>query len=334
MIQDLPDGGFKFLGKKEIDKLDLNSIGLNNQIGYILEFDLEYCKELHDLHSDYPLCPEKIEVHYDMLSKYCKDIVDWSDIKVGGVQKLIPNLAHKISYVVHYKNLQHYLSLEMKLVKIHRVLSFKQSNWLKSYADFDTAKRQKSPDEFNKNLYKLLNNCIYGKSIENKRKRMNVKLINEKKVYQRCVNKPNFISQKMFDKSFVAVHCSKTVLTLSKPIYAGFCILELSKLLMYQFHYNYVIKTFDNVKLLFTDTDSLVYEIKGGNVYDQCFKDKHLFDFSGYSKDSVYYDDPNKKVLGKMKDELGGVKIDKFVGSKSKMYSLISFHGKEVKRNE
>ena len=161
---------------------------------------------------------------------------------------------------------------------------------------------------------------------------MNVKLINDKKVYQRCVNKPNFLSQKIFDKNFVAVYSSKIVLTLNKPIYVGFCILELSKLLMYQFYYNYVLKTFDNVRLLFTDTDSLVYGIKGVNVYDQCFKDNHLFDFSEYSKDSVYYDDSNKKVLGKMKDELGVVKTDEFVGLKSKMYSLIGFDGKEVNK--
>ena len=167
----------------------------------------------------------------------------------------------------------------MKLIKIYRILIFKQSNWLKMYVDFDTKKRQESTDEFNKNLYKLLNNCIYGKSIENQRKRIDVKLINDKKTYQTCVNKPNFVSCKKVDKNFVAVHCSKKVLTLNKPIYVGFCILELSKLLMYQFHYNYVQKTFD-AKLLFTDTDSLVYEIKGGNVYDQCFKDKQLFDFS------------------------------------------------------
>ena len=101
---------------------------------------------------------------------------------------------------------------------------------------------------------------------------------------------------------------------------------------MYQFHYNYVLKTFDNVRLLFTDTDSLVYEIKGGNVYDQCFKDKHLFVFSGYPKDSIYYCDINKKVLGKMKDESNGDKVDGFVGLKSKMYSLISFDGKKVNK--
>ena len=153
-----------------------------------------------------------------------------------------------------------------------------------------------------------------------------------KKVYQRCVNKPNFISQKTFDKTFVAVHCSKTVLTLNKPIYISFSTLELSKLLIYQFHYDYVLKTFKDVKLLFTDTDSLVYEIKNGNVYDQCFKYKHLFDFSGYSKDSIYYDDFNKKVLGKMKDELNGVKIVEFVGLKSKMYSLIACNDKEVNK--
>ena len=102
-------------------------------------------------------------------------------------------------------------------------------------------------------------------------KKINVKMINNKKKYQKIVNKSNFISQKLIDKKFIAVHFSKKVLTLNKPLYVGFCILELSKLLMYQYHYDYVLKTFDDIKLLFTDTDSLVYEIKNGNVYKQCF---------------------------------------------------------------
>ena len=125
----------------------------------------------------------------------------------------------------------------------------------------------------------------------------------KKKKKLKIVNKPNFIPQKIIDKNFVAAHYSKKLLTLNKPIYVGFCILELAKLLMYQLHYDYVLKTFNVVKLLFTDTDSLVYEIRGGNFYEQCFTDNHLFDFSGYPKDSVYYDDSNKKALGKMKDE-------------------------------
>ena len=172
---------FKFLNNKEIDDFDLDSTVESISIGYILEVDLEYCKELQNLPSDYPLCPEKVEVNYDMLSKYRKDITDWYDIKVGGVKKLIPNLVDKVKYVVHYKNLKYYLSFGMKLIKIHRILSFKQSNWLEKYVDFNTKKRQESSDKFTKSLYKLLNDCIYGKSIENQRKRINVKLINDKK---------------------------------------------------------------------------------------------------------------------------------------------------------
>ena len=101
---------------------------------------------------------------------------------------------------------------------------------------------------------------------------------------------------------------------------------------MYQFHHDYVLKTFKSAKLLFTDTDSLVYEINGDNVYEQCFKDKNLFGFSGYPKDSVYYDISNKKVLGKMKDEFNGTKISEFIGLKSKIYSLISVDNKKVNK--
>ena len=102
MIQDLPYCGFKFLSQKEIDEFGLN-ISENSPIGYILEVELEYCKNLNDSHSDYPLCPEKIEISSDMLSKYCSDIADQDGIKVGGVKKLIPNLSDKVKYVVHYK---------------------------------------------------------------------------------------------------------------------------------------------------------------------------------------------------------------------------------------
>ena len=173
----------------------MGSVSENGKIGYILEVDLEYCKELHDCHSDYPLCPVHIAVEYEMLSKYCKDLVDRYDIKVGGVKKLIPNLNDRVKYVFHYKNLEYYLSLGMKLVKIHIILKFKQKDWLKEYTDFNTKKRQESYDEFNKNLYNFFNNCIYGKSIENIRKRINLELVNDKKKYQKIVSKSNFVSQ-------------------------------------------------------------------------------------------------------------------------------------------
>ena len=207
----LPYKDFRWLNKEEIKRFDLDSIPESSKIGYTLEVDLHYSKELHNIHNDYQLCPEHTEVKYEMLSNYCKDIVDKYDIKVGGIKKLIPNLYDKIKYPVHYKNLKHYLSLGMKFVKIHRILSFKQKNWLKVFTDFNKEKRRLSNDEFNKNLYKLLSNCIYGKRIENPRQKINVKMINDKNKYQKIVNKPNFISQKVIDKNLVAVHCSKKI---------------------------------------------------------------------------------------------------------------------------
>ena len=181
MIQDLPNSDFKWLSNQKINEFDLN-ISENSPISYILECDLRYSKKLHDSHSDYLLCIKKIEISNNMLSKYCSNIADKYKIKVGGVKKLVPNLGDKVIHVVNYKNLKYYLLLGMKLVKIRRILSFRQSDWLKIYIDFNTRKRQESTDEFNKNLYKLLNNSIYGKSIESIRKRINVKLINNKKL--------------------------------------------------------------------------------------------------------------------------------------------------------
>ena len=128
------------------------SISEKSPIGYFLEVDLEYPDELHELHNDYPLAPEKLAVSSDMLSKYCKKIADKYEIKVGDVKKLIPNLGNKTKYVLHYRNLQLYLSLEMKLNKIYRVLKFKQSDWVKRYIDFNTKKRTNAANSFEKDF--------------------------------------------------------------------------------------------------------------------------------------------------------------------------------------
>ena len=124
-----------------------------SSIGYFLEVDLEYLDELHELHNDYPLAPEKRTVSGDMLSNYCKRIADKYEIKVGDVKKIIPNLGNKTNYVVHYRNLQLYLSLGMKLTKIHRVLKFKQSDWMKKYIDFNTEKRMNAANDFEKDFF-------------------------------------------------------------------------------------------------------------------------------------------------------------------------------------
>ena len=332
MLEYLPYDEFEWLSDDEIDSIDFNGVSAESDVGYILEVDLKYSSKLHELNNDYPLAPEKMRVSKDMLSEYCLGIAEKYDVKVGDVVKLIPNLGDKSCYVLHYRALQLYVSLGMVVKRIHRVLKFKQSDWLKSFVMFNTAKRMNAANEFEKSFFKLIINSVFGKTMENVRKRINVKLINNEKKYLKAVSRPSFVSQKILDKNLVAVHKIKPVLLLNKPIYVGFSILELSKMIMYDWHYNYFVKKFD-CSLLFTDTDSLVYEIKGNDsVYDEVFRDKELFDFSGYDRGSTYYDCANKKVIGKMKDEMSGKIIAEFVGLRSKIYSIVTVDDEKLVR--
>ena len=162
MSEYLPYGGFKWL--KKVDGFDVMSINEKSPRGYFLEVDLEYPDELHEFHNDYPLAPEKLAVSSDMLSKYCKEIADKHEIKVGDVKRLIPNPRNKTKYVLHYRNPQLYFSLGMKLTKIHRVLKFKQSDWMKKYIDFNTIKRMNAANDFEKDFFKDFFNSAYGKA--------------------------------------------------------------------------------------------------------------------------------------------------------------------------
>ena len=203
-----------------------------------------------------------------MLPTNCKKIADKYNIKVGDVKKLIPNLDNKTKYVLHYKNLQLYLSLGMKLTKIHRVLQFKQSNWVKRYIDFNTEKRKNAANNFEKDFFKLKINSVYGKTIENLRKRVNVRLVNSEKDFLKYTSRPTYVAHKLFGKDYAAIHEIKPVSVLNKLIYVGFTVLDLSKWKMYDFHNNFIKKIF-NAKLLFTDTDSLTYEIKSEDVFKE-----------------------------------------------------------------
>ena len=233
-----------------------------------------------------------------MLSNYCKKIADEYDIKVGDVKKLIPNLRNKTKHVLHYRNLQLYLFLGMKLIKIQRMLKFKQSDWMKKYIHFNTEKRKNATNDFEKDFFKLMINSVFGKTMENLRKRIHVRLVNNEIDVLKYTNKPTYVIYKLFDKDFAAIHETKSVLVLNKPIYIGFTALELSKWMMYDFHYNFIQKNF-NAELLFTDTDSLTYEIKSGNIDEEFFKWKDLFDFSNYSKNSKFFDNVIQKLLVK-----------------------------------
>ena len=326
MSKYFPYSEFKWL--KNVDSFDVMSINEKSDVGYILEVDLKYPDKLHELHNDYPLAPEKLTVTNDIPSNYCKSISDKYDTKDGDIKKLLPNLGNKTNYIVHYRNLQLYLSIGMKLAKIHRLLQFKQSDWIKKYIDFNTKKRMSATNDFEKYFFKLIINSVYGKTMENLRKRINVRFVNNKKDFLKYTSRPTYITHKLFNKNFAAIHTIKPVLILNKPIYVGFTVLDLSKWLMYDFHYNFIKKNV-SAKLLFTDADSLTSEIKSEDVYKDFYKWKDLFDFSNYSKDSTFYDDTNKTVIGKMKDEYGGAIIDQFIGLKSKMNSIKKINGSE-----
>ena len=329
MSQYLPTGRFRWMTQKQIDKIDLAKYKEDSDKGIILEVDLEYPKELHDLHNDYPLAAEKIKVTNDMLSEYCKNISDKYNISIGLVHKLIPTLSNKKNYVLHYRNLQLYLSLGLKVDKIHRVLEFKQSPWLKQYIDFNTEKRKSAKNDFEKDFFKLMNNSVFGKTMENIRKRVDVRLVTDENKLLKLASKPTYVSSKIFNENLVAVHKIKETLTLNRPAYVGMCILDLSKTLMYDFHYNYIKDKYgDKARLLFTDTDSLTYEIEADDVYQDFWNDKDKFDNSDYPESSPYFNKTNKKVIGKFKDEAAGVPICEFIGLRSKMYSYIKDNNK------
>ena len=319
MSEKLPTHGFKWLTGGEMEKLFNNQVvQVWEKTPCIIEVDLEYPKNLHDLHNDYPFCPEKVQ---------CKN----------RVEKLIPNLRDKTKYVIHYKNLIQCLKTGMKLKKIHRGIKFIESEWMKPYIEMNTNLRTKAKNNFEKDFFKLMNNSVFGKTMENIRNRVNVKLVNTQERLKKLTAKPNFKGPpKIFNENLVSVHMKKTNLTMNKPVYLGMCILDLSKTIMYDFHYNYIKSKYgDKAKLLFSDTDSLMYEIQTEDFYKDISGDvKNKFDTSDYPENhpSGIPTGINKKVLGMFKDETAGKIIKEFVGLRAKLYSYKMDEGEETKK--
>ena len=318
MSEKLPVHSFKWMTNQEIENIFNNRIvQVWEKTPCILEVDLEYPEELHDLHNDYPLCPERVECD-------------------RGVKKLIPNLRHKNNYVIHYKNLIQCLRLGMKLKKIHRGIKFIEAAFLKPYIDKNTSLRAQAKNNFEKDFFKLMNNSVFGKTMENIRNRVNVKLVDAGEQFKKLVAKPNYNSRKIFNENLVSVHMKKTSLTMNKPVYLGMCILDLSKIIMFDFHYKYIKPKYGSkAKLLFTDTDSFLYEIQTEDFYKDISGDvKDRFDTSDYPEGhpSGIPTGINKKVLGMFKDEAAGKTIKEFVGLRAKLYSYKMDEGKENKR--
>lgn len=311
MSQPLPLSGFKFLSESEFSVIDFYKIPDDGDYGYILEVDLEYPIDLHDEHNSLPFCPENKKPPN------------------GKLNKLIADLNNKHNYVIHLKYLQLSLQHGLKLLKIHRVLRFKQSTWLEPYIRLNTIQRQGAKNEFEKNFYKLMNNAVYGKTMENVEKRRDVKLvthydnIHKSKGYRAYICMSNLHDIKIFDPKLCAIELTRLEIMYDKPIYVGATVLELSKWLMYDFYYNFLKQKSDNVKVMYMDTDSFIISTST-DIYNIIKNNPEKFDTSDFDENNQFGIIPqNKKCLGLMKDENAGKILTNFVGLKAKAYSYV-----------
>lgn len=331
MQQKLPLSNFKWNDCRDID--EIFKMSEENDLGFILEVDLQYNQALHDLHKDYPLCAER----------RCPP--------GGKHSKLLLTLYDKNKYVIHHTMLKFVLSQGIKLQAIHRVLQFDERAWLKPYIDLNTEMRKRATNDFEKNLFKLLSNSVFGKTMENMRNRTDIKLKSQwagRYNAGNLISNPTFKRITIFDENLVAIEMHKTSIKMFKPIAIGMAVLDISKVVMYDFHYNKMLPKFirnpDNCRICYTDTDSFIYKIQysgNENVYDNIIKaNLNWFDTSDYPVDNLFQiPQINKKVPGLMKDECNGRIMTEFVGLRSKMYSFkidqneVKCKAKGVKRN-
>ena len=283
----------------------------NSYKGYILEVDIKYPKKLQDLHSDLP-----------------------KRIKVDKCKKLVCDLHNKKEYVVHIESLKQALNHGLKLKRVHRIIEFTQKAWLKPYIDRNTELRKLAKDDFEKDLFKLMNNAVFGKTMENIKKHRNIKLVTTDKKRNKLVSEPNYHTMNYISEDLSIIEMNKTKVKMNKPIYLGLSLLDISKILMYEFWYDYMKPKYnDNVKLCYMDTDSFVMNIKTKDFYKDISSDvDKRFDTSNYEVNRPLPTGKNKKVIGLMKDELGGKIITEFVTLKPKTYSYLTDDGKEDKK--
>jgi len=311
MSQRLPLRDFKFLSEIEVIAfpLTLSTLTEHDNLGYILEVDLEYPKHLHDMHNDYPLAPEHYKVPKDHLSTYAKEFLTKFGEKTekDGDEKLIPTLYDRQKYVVHYLNILCYLEQGIVLTRIYRVLQFVQETWLKPYIAFNTENKKRAANTSKKNLWKLCNNAIFEKALESLRRRQDVRIVANRMQAKHLIARPTVDRFRIISENLTIVKMARIRVYWNRPKYAGMCILELSKLHMYKFHYDYIHKQYGyEAKLLYTNTDSLTYELSTDDAYADMGAHLSLYDTSDFPLGIEGHNlqrSGNAKVLGKFKDE-------------------------------
>ena len=321
MSEPLPYDEFEWLSEEEFGVIDWTALDPYHTHGFFVECDLDYPDELHDAHNEYPLAPERIVVEDHLLSEEQGELREQYEISHTATAKLVPNFFPKKRQLLHYRNLRYYLEHGLVLTKVHRVIRFLQRRWLQPYVQANTDLRAKSKDPVEIRLRKDMNNSIYGKTCENLTKRTDIKLVTTKKQCDKLTKKAHCRRFEVFTGQLAAVELTKVRCLINKPTYVGFAVLELSKLCMYQFHYDRMRAWYPEAELLFTDTDSLVYQIPTEDLYADLASRADEFDFSNYPSSHALFSNANKMVMGKMKDESNGAIITEFVGLRPKMYS-------------
>ena len=255
-------------------------------------------------------------------------------MKIDKCSKLVCNLFNKKKYVAHINSLKQALNHGLKLKKIHRIIEFNQEAWLKPYIDMNTELRKAAKNNFEKDLFKLMNNSVFGKTMENIRKHRDIKLVTTGKKRSKLVSEPNYHTINLISEDLSIIEMKKTKVKMNKPIYLELSILEISKILMYEFWYDYMKPKYGNgVKLCYMDTDSFIMNIKSNDFYEDIANDvKNRFDTSNYEVNRPLPMGKNKAIIGLMKDELGGKIITEFVNLRPKTYSYLTEDGKEDKK--
>ena len=236
MTQSLPEKDFRWCTDEEIAAINWRHQDETDEIGYIVECDLEYPALLHDLHNEFPLAPERVDIRVEMLSETQVDISrHYSRNRTAKNVKLVPNLMRKVKYVSHSRNLKFLLAHGITLLRVHRVIRFKQSKWMSQYIELNTEFRAAATNEVDRNFHKLMNNAVYGKTCENLRKRSDIRLITDREEALKLIEKPHCLNANIFGDNLLGIELRKVKLIVNKPSYVGFAVLELSKLLMWQY---------------------------------------------------------------------------------------------------
>ena len=321
MSESLPYDEIKFINNVELE--DILNTPDDSDIGYFIEADLKYPDSIKEKTKNFPFAPVNKKINPDKFCDYMREIKPDTYIQT---KKLICDWSDKKNYLVHYRMLKFYIRHGMVVDKVHNIISIRQSRWLEKYINFNIQKRNQAVNDFEKDFYKLLNNAFYGKTMENVRNRLKIKFI-EKDDYREIIKQQSKLTFNGIHKSYENcdsyTHKQCEVL-MDKPIYLGFAILELSKLLMCETYYDKLQPYFgqENIQLHYMDTDSFVLSVDIKDIIKDLKNLEDIFDFSNLDITHELFSN-KKKVIGKLKIETPkNIWIDEFLCLRSKMYAF------------